>query len=206
MEERLRAVRMVVEEGASASVVAGVLGRSPRTINDWVKKSRRGRKPSALESRPARGAKPKLSSRDRRRLLKLLAKGPEAAGFKSPLWTGRRIAQLIEREFGVTHHPAYVPTLRRPLVVVLDNLPTHKGRRLRQWRQTIGDVHLEFLPPYAPELNPIEGVWSHGKCVTAAGRAVDDADEWSEAVDAASEERLLRGFIKGTRLSMRFDL
>lgn len=115
VEERLRAVRMVVEEGASASVVAGVLGRSPRTINDWVKKSRRGRKPSALESRPARGAKPKLSSRDRRRLLKLLAKGPEAAGFKSPLWTGRRIAQLIEREFGVTHHPAYVPTLLRTL-------------------------------------------------------------------------------------------
>lgn len=110
----------------------------------------------------------------------------------------------------IAHLQALRRTLRRPLVVVLDNLPTHKGRRLRQWRQTIGDVHLEFLPPYAPELNPIEGVWSHGKCVTAAGRAVDDADELEalarEAVDAASEERLLRGFIKGTRLPLRFDL
>jgi hypothetical protein len=38
-------------------------------------------------------------------------------------------------------------TLRRPLVVVLDNLPTHQGRRLRQWCKTISDVHLEFLPP-----------------------------------------------------------
>jgi transposase len=106
---------MVVEEGASAVVVAGVLGRSPRTINDWVKKSKRGRKPSALKSRPAKGSQPKLSPGKRRRLLKLLAQGPEAAGFKSPLWTGPRVAQLIQQEFGVTHHPAYVPTLLRTL-------------------------------------------------------------------------------------------
>lgn len=101
-------------------------------------------------------------------------------------------------------------TLRTPLVVVLDNLNQHKGAGLRAWCGSTGDVHLEYLPPYAPELNPAEGVWSHGKCVTAAGRSVDTADDLERlarrAVDAAGEQRLLRGFLRGTKLPLRFDL
>jgi len=101
-------------------------------------------------------------------------------------------------------------TLRHPLVVVLDNLTTHKGRRLQQWCQSVGDVHLEYLPPYAPELNPQEAVWSHGKCVTAAGRFVDDAEELEalarQAVTTASSQRLLRSFIRSVKLPFAFDL
>jgi hypothetical protein len=101
-------------------------------------------------------------------------------------------------------------TLRTPLVVVLDNLNQHKGRHLKTWCRQVGDVHLEYLPPYAPELNAIEGAWCHGKCATAAGRLVDDADELEElareCVETATEQHLLRGFIRGTRLPFRFDL
>lgn len=105
--------------------------------------------------------------------------------------------------------------LRRPPVVVLDNLGAHKGRRLRDWatgtRAGRLPVHLEYLPPYAPELNPIEPAWSHGKTVTAAGRCVDDADGLEslarEAVaTAAARQRTLRGFIRSTGLPLRFDL
>ena len=100
--------------------------------------------------------------------------------------------------------------LRRPLVVVLDNLAQHKGRKLRRWCEMMGDVHLEFLPPYAPELNPIEAVWSHGKRNTAAGRVVDDADGLQHlaetAIEAASQQHLLRGFIRSTKLPFAFDL
>lgn len=101
-------------------------------------------------------------------------------------------------------------TFRTPPVIVLDNLAQHKGKALRAWCTSVGDVHREHLPPYAPELNPAEGVWSHGKCVTAAGRLVDDAAQLEllarEAPDAADEQRLLRGFIRGTGLPFRFDL
>jgi len=101
-------------------------------------------------------------------------------------------------------------TLRTPLVVVLDNLHQHKGRDLGAWCRKIGDVHLEYLPPYAPELNAIEGVWGHGQCVTAAGRIVDDVEGLEqlaqESLTAANEQRLLRGFVKGTRLPFAFDL
>lgn len=174
-EERLRAVRMVVQQGVSSAVVAATLGRSQRTINVWAQKSQQGRKLSAL-------------------------------WVVRPVSSGRGVKQedLIEHLRGLWRW------LGRPLVVVLDKLPTHKGRLRRQWCDRIGDARLEFLPPYAPELNPIEGVWSHGKCVTAAGRAVDDLAELEplarESVDAASEQSLLRGFLKGTNLPVRFDL
>ncbi len=101
-------------------------------------------------------------------------------------------------------------TFRTPLVILLDNLQQHKGKDLRRWCASVCDVYLEFLPPDAPELNPAEGVWGHGKCVTAAGRLVDDSEQLKqlarEAVTAAGEQHLLRGFIRGTPLPFRFDL
>lgn len=93
---------------------------------------------------------------------------------------------------------------------MLDNLQQHKGKQLRAWCEQVSDVQLEYLPPYAPELNPIEAAWSHGKCVTSAGRLVDTRAELEslakEAVTTASQQNLLRGFIKSTKLPFQFDL
>ncbi len=101
-------------------------------------------------------------------------------------------------------------TCRTPLVVVLDNFNTHRGRRLRRWVESIGDVPLEFLPPYAPELNAVEGAWSHGKCRTAEGRLVEDRDGLERLAHAAIEnaraQHLLRGFIRATGLPLAFHL
>jgi putative transposase len=101
-------------------------------------------------------------------------------------------------------------TFRTPLVIVLDNLNQHKGKILRSWCASVGDVHLEYLPPYAPELNPAEGVWGHGKCVTAAGRLIDDVEQLEQlardAITAASEQNLLRAFVHATPLPFRFNL
>lgn len=52
-----------------------------------------------------------------------------------------------------------VPTLRPGDVVVLDNLSSHKGFRVRRSIRAAG-AHLLFLPPYSPDLNPIEQVFS----------------------------------------------
>jgi transposase len=48
-----------------------------------------------------------------------------------------------------------VPTLKRGDVVVLDNLGSHKGKAVRRAIHK-ADAHLIFLPPYSPDLNPIE--------------------------------------------------
>jgi transposase len=54
------------------------------------------------------------------------------------------------------------PQLRTGDVVVLDNLSAHKTERVRQAVEARGAVLL-FLPPYSPDLNPIEKAWSKVK-------------------------------------------
>lgn len=52
-----------------------------------------------------------------------------------------------------------VPTLKPGDIVVLDNLGSHKGRAIRHMIRAAG-ARLFFLPPYSPDLNPIEQVFS----------------------------------------------
>lgn len=47
------------------------------------------------------------------------------------------------------------PTLKPGDIVVMDNLGSHKGEAVRRAIRTAGS-HLLFLPPYSPDLNPIE--------------------------------------------------
>jgi transposase len=51
------------------------------------------------------------------------------------------------------------PTLKPGDVVVMDNLSSHKRARTRQLIENTGAALL-FLPPYSPDLNPIENVFS----------------------------------------------
>lgn len=57
---------------------------------------------------------------------------------------------------------ALVPSLHRGDVVVWDNLGAHRAADLRQMVQSAG-ARLEPLPPYSPDLSPIEPGWSKVK-------------------------------------------
>jgi transposase len=72
-----------------------------------------------------------------------------------------------------------VPTLRPRDVVVLDNLGSHKNHRARQAVRKAG-AHLLFLPPYSPDLNPIEMLFAKLKTLfrKADRRTVEEA--WRE--------------------------
>ena len=67
-----------------------------------------------------------------------------------------------------------VPTLRPGDVVVIDNLGSHKGAVVRRAIRAAG-AHLFFLPPYSPDLNPIEQVFAKLKALLrkAAARSVE---------------------------------
>lgn len=52
-----------------------------------------------------------------------------------------------------------VPALRPGDVVVMDNLGSHKGKAVRDAIRA-AQAHLLFLPPYSPDLNPIELVFA----------------------------------------------
>jgi transposase len=55
------------------------------------------------------------------------------------------------------HHP------RRHLVVVMDQAPCHKSKKVRDFYESQKRLHVFFLPPRSPELNPDEKVWRHLK-------------------------------------------
>jgi transposase len=52
-----------------------------------------------------------------------------------------------------------VPTLKLGDIVIIDNLGSHKAKRTRQAIRAAG-AKLLFLPPYSPDLNPIEQVFA----------------------------------------------
>lgn len=52
-----------------------------------------------------------------------------------------------------------VPTLKPNDIVVVDNLGSHKGDGVREAIRSAG-ARLRFLPPYSPDLNPIEQVFA----------------------------------------------
>ncbi len=60
-------------------------------------------------------------------------------------------------------------------IVVMDNLPSHKISGVREAIEKVG-AQLMFLPPYSPDFNPIEMVFSKLKALLrkAAARTVDD--------------------------------
>jgi transposase len=69
---------------------------------------------------------------------------------------------------------ALAPTLGCGDGVIMDNLPAHKVQGVRQAVEARG-AYLLYLPPYSPDLNPIEQVFAKLKALlrTAATRTVD---------------------------------
>ena len=67
-----------------------------------------------------------------------------------------------------------LPTLRPGDIVIIDNLGSHKAKAVRKVIRSVG-ARLFFLPPYSPDLNPIEQVFAKLKTLLrkAAERSVE---------------------------------
>ena len=76
------------------------------------------------------------------------------------------------------------PALKPGAVVVLDNLSSHKVSRVEQLIRAAG-AELLYLPPYSPDLNPIEKAWSKLKQLLRAAKA-----RTKEALEQAITEAL----------------
>ena len=77
------------------------------------------------------------------------------------------------RSFRAYVEQILLPTLQPGDIVIMDNLGSHKGRVIRRILRAAG-VKLLFLPPYSPDLNPIEQVFAKLKTLLrkAAERTV----------------------------------
>jgi transposase len=106
--ERLR--RLAVErvrEGKKPSQVAEFLGVHPASVRKWWKAYRK-KGGAGLAAKPHPGRPSKLTPARQGQVLNWLRKNPRSFGFTTELWTARRVAQVIERKFGVQYHPRYL--------------------------------------------------------------------------------------------------
>jgi transposase len=97
--------------------------------------------------------------------------------------------------------------LRRPLVLVLDRWQVHRSAVRRLVDRFGRSLVIEWLPPYAPELNPVEQVWSHTKYGDLANYIPEDVAALADEVLAsihrtAARQSLLRAFFKHAELEL----
>jgi DDE superfamily endonuclease len=96
--------------------------------------------------------------------------------------------------------------LARPIVLVWDNLPTHTSRAMRQLIAARSWLTVFQLPAYAPELNPVEGVWSSMKR-SLANLTKQGIDQLVALVKTGLKRMqyrpgLLEGFLAKTQLDL----
>jgi transposase len=78
--------------------------------------------------------------------------------------------------------------IRGPLVLVHDNGNMHKGDPIREIQAAFPRLHLHHFPPYAPELNPPEYLWSHAKYYRLADFVPADVPEIDRTVESLLQE------------------
>lgn len=108
------AARLLLDEDKGPTEVARLLGVSRSAVQQW-KRTLKKKGYDGLKSKPHSGAKPRLNRQQRRRLLKILLRGACQAGYLTDLWTCGRVAEVIEKHFGVSYHRAHVWKLLRKL-------------------------------------------------------------------------------------------
>lgn len=95
---------------------------------------------------------------------------------------------------------------RKRVILLWDRLPAHRSARVQQaLRRHRSWLSIEWLPAYAPELNPVEPLWDHLDDTALANPPVDDLGRLRRRVHTALDHvrrrpALGRGFLKYTGL------
>jgi transposase len=110
---RLRAVELD-RLGWREVDIAEALGVHKGTVSRWLAVTKE-KGPSALLAHVVTGHPPKLTDEQKHLIPEFLWHGAEAYGFRGDVWTCARIAQVIQREFGVLYHKDHVSRLMQEL-------------------------------------------------------------------------------------------
>jgi transposase len=105
-DRRRRALKLL-DQGLSLHAAARQVGCAPISVGRW-RDERLRKGDDVFRVRFSPGRPPKLSAKQKKKLVRLLLKGAMANGFRTDLWTTPRIGQVIERAFGVRYHPDHI--------------------------------------------------------------------------------------------------
>jgi hypothetical protein len=97
--------------------------------------------------------------------------------------------------------------LQRPLILCWDRWQVHRAAAKRLVASRLTDIDFEWLPAYAPELNPVEPRWSHAKFGKLANFVPDDTQELKRSVrntlnHQARSPSLKQSFFKTAQLEL----
>jgi transposase len=93
----------------------------------------------------------------------------------------------------------------RAMVVVLDRLVAHRAAAMKLRKRTQDVYDFEWLPSYAPELNPVEFLWSHTKYGDLANFVADDVDHLAQRVESSlsrTTQKLLTSAFEHAKLRL----
>jgi transposase len=77
---------------------------------------------------------------------------------------------------------------RRRVIVLLDNAKYHHANLYKQWRlDRDADFHCEYLPPYSPDLNPIERIWKLTRWLCIHNRYFSTISDVVDSVESQFE-------------------
>jgi transposase len=96
-----------------------------------------------------------------------------------------------------------------PLTIIWDKTCIHFCRAVEEYLAEAGDVILEALPPYAPKLNPADGIWRYVKFQRLANYSPPDLCTLREVVTLELESLkgrpgILKSFVRYTKLAISF--
>lgn len=114
IEARRRQALRLLDDGFSLNEVGRMLGAAPSSVMRWRDAAQSGGD-EALQVRFSPGRPPTLTSRQRKKIVKLLLKGAMANGFSTELWTTRRVGSLIEQHCRIQFHRSHIARLLHEL-------------------------------------------------------------------------------------------
>ncbi len=127
------------------------------------------------------------------------------------------------RLFASVHHGsvkgpeviAFLQSLRRhirgPVTLVWDRLPAHRSALVKDYIASQKHwLRVEFLPPYAPELNPVEQMWASLCAQEFANHAADDIELVTQRIESGKRRMRRRdlglGFMQHAGLLTKLQL
>jgi transposase len=110
LEQRRRWALALLDEGHSLNEVGRLVGCAASSVMRW-RDARKAGGDKALKVKTSPGRPTKLTPEQRKGLIRLLSQGALAHGYRTELWTTARIAEVIEKHFGVVHHRDHVGRL-----------------------------------------------------------------------------------------------
>jgi transposase len=128
--------------------------------------------------------------------------------------TRRRIStpfQIHDHNVRAGEAVAFVKQLRRyfqrPLVICWDRWSVHRSAAKKLAASRLRNIDIEWLPAYAPELNPVEPRWSHTKFGKLANFVPDNVRHLKRSVRSelnhqSHSHRLKQSFFKTARLTL----